>query len=64
MRSLTSDMQAAIIAGTVSPFYLVALQFNSGTKRMWTGIGTIVSGGHEWEGQGDFIGSQCHHPDG
>ena len=56
MRSLSSDMLAAIVAGTLAPIYLVALQFDSGTKYMWTGIGTVVWNGQDWEGQGDFLG--------
>jgi hypothetical protein len=38
------------------PVYLVALQFTSGTKYMWTGIGTVVWDGFDWEGMGDFLG--------
>jgi len=56
MRSLSSDMLAAIAAGTLAPIYLVALEFDSGTKYMWTGINTVVWNGHDWEGQGDFLG--------
>jgi len=56
MRSLTTDMQAAIVAGVLAPAYFVALQFDSGTKYMWTGVGTVLWNGQDWEGQGDFLG--------
>jgi hypothetical protein len=49
-------MQDALIAGTVAPVYLVALGFDSGTKYMWTGRGTVVWDGQDWEGMGDFLG--------
>ena len=56
MRSMSSENLDALVAGTVAPVYLVALGFDSGTKRMWSGSGTVVWDGHEWEGQGDFLG--------
>jgi len=56
MRSMTSGALAALVAGTVAPVYLLALQFDSGTKYMWTGIGTVLWNGQDWEGKGDFLG--------
>jgi hypothetical protein len=56
MRSLTSPTLAALIAGVVAPVYLVALQFTSGTKYVWTGINTVVWNGQNWTGQGDLLG--------
>src|ERR1700752_1720339 len=56
MRSLTTAVLAAIVAGTVAPVYLVALGFDSGTKYMWTGVNTVAWNGQDWEGQGDFLG--------
>lgn len=56
MRSLTSDVLAAIVAGTVAPVFLAALQFDSGTKYMWTGVNTVLWNGQDYEGQGDFLG--------
>ena len=56
MRSMTSGALAALVGGTVAPVYLVALEFDSGTKYMWTGHNTVTWNGHDWEGQGDFLG--------
>ena len=56
MRSLTTAALAALAAGTVAPVYLVALQFDSGTKYCWTGIGTVVWNSQDWEGMGDLLG--------
>jgi hypothetical protein len=56
MRSLTTDAQNAITAGVVTPFYMVAIAFASGTYRAWTGVNTVVWNSHEWTGLGDFLG--------
>jgi hypothetical protein len=56
VRTITDAALAALIAPTVQPVYLVAMEFTSGTKYMWTGIGTVVWDGEEWEGMGDFLG--------
>jgi hypothetical protein len=59
MRSLTTDVQNALTAGTVAPVYLVAVTFCSSPpdlKRCWTGTGTVTWGGNDYEGQGDLMG--------
>jgi len=56
MRTITTAALAALIAPTVQPVYLVACQFTSGTKYSWTGMGTVVWNGQDWEGLGDLIG--------
>ena len=56
MRTITTAALAALTAPTVMPCYLVAMQFTSGTKYMWTGLGTVVWDGNDYEGQGDLLG--------
>jgi hypothetical protein len=56
MRTISPAALAALTANTVSPVYLVAMQFTSGTKFMWTGVNNVIWDGEEWEGQGDFMG--------
>ena len=44
-----------VLAGrTVRLSYLVELQFSSGSTRLWTGYGSLVSGGFTWSGVGDL----------
>src|ERR1700727_2469057 len=56
MRTITPAALSALAANTVSPVYLVACQFTSGTKYSWTGMGTVVWSGQDWEGMGDLMG--------
>jgi hypothetical protein len=56
VRTITDAALAALLAPTVQPVYMVAMQFTSGTKYMWTGVGTVAWDGFDWEGQGDFLG--------
>jgi hypothetical protein len=56
MRTITTAALAALVAPTVQPVYLVACEFTSGVDYMWTGIGTVVWDGFEWEGMGDLLG--------
>jgi len=56
MRTMTPAALDALTAGNVQPVYLVAIAFASGTYRAWTGVNTVVWGGQEWEGEGDFFG--------
>jgi hypothetical protein len=56
MRTLSTDMANAVAAGTLAPFYFVALQFDSGTKYVSTLTGTVTWNTHDWAGQGDLLG--------
>src|ERR1700722_3046038 len=56
VRTITTASLAALTAPTVSPVYLVAMQFTSGTKFMWTGVNNVTWGGNPYEGQGDLLG--------
>ncbi len=56
MRDISSTALAALSAGTVAPFYLVAIAFTSGTYRAWTGVNTVVWNSYEWTGTGDLLG--------
>jgi hypothetical protein len=38
----------------VRPILLAWLDFVSGTKRLWSGIGNLIWDGQTWEGTGDF----------
>jgi hypothetical protein len=55
-RDLTPAAIAAMAAGNVAPFYMVAIAFPSGTVYLWTGIGTVTWNGHDWLGVGNFGG--------
>jgi hypothetical protein len=56
MRTMTDAATAALTAGTISPFYLAAIEFTSGMWRAWTGVGTLVWNAYDWTGVGDLGG--------
>lgn len=51
-RDMTAATQAAAEARTQSPRYFVELQLDSGTVRLWDGIGSITALGETWTGTG------------
>lgn len=55
-RNLTAGMAAAIGAPVVRPVFLFEAEFESGTLRMWTGVGELSWNGHTWIGGGGLIG--------
>lgn len=55
-RALTSGMQTAVAATVVRPALFAALEFDSGTVRMWTGLGSIVWDGNTYLGAGNMCG--------
>lgn len=42
-------------AGEVAEVALVHMDFATGAKRWWTGVGDLPQGGHIWQGTGDLI---------
>lgn len=56
MRSVTSGFNTAIASKRVSPIFMAAIQFLSGTAYYWTGIGSISWNGHTWVGLGKMVG--------
>lgn len=56
MRNITPDMAAAFSAPTVEPALLCELYFDSGTVRLWSGIGTLTWGENDFLGGGNLVG--------
>lgn len=54
-RSLTPVFEAALDDKVFRPFYTVQLDFDEGTVRFWTGIGTLVLGGASYAGAGNLL---------
>lgn len=55
-RGLTAGMLAAIAAGTVRPAIFFEGEYNGGTLRLWTGVGTTSWNGQSWTGGGQLLG--------
>lgn len=55
-RALTGGMQTAVSAQVVCPILLAAFEFDSGTVRVCSGIGTITWAGDDYLGVGNFCG--------
>jgi hypothetical protein len=55
-RDLTADMQAEVVKTVLQPCFFFEAEFDSGTLRLWTGIGPITWNGVEWTGAGSLIG--------
>jgi len=51
-RDLPTGLGAATAAATLSPIFLVELQWPTGTVRAWTGYGDIAWGGNTYTGTG------------
>lgn len=56
MRNLTADMAAEFAGESTSPALMAELVFDSGTVRMWTGLGTLTWNENEYLGGGNLIG--------
>jgi len=54
MRDIASGVSTALASGKVNPFLLASMDFVTGTIYVWTGIGTLTWGGHDWTGLGRF----------
>lgn len=53
-RDLTAAMQSAIQAGTVYPVIFYEGEFDSGTTRLWSGVGVTTWNGVTWQGAGEL----------
>jgi len=54
-RDLTSGMQSAATADLVRPFYLVDLNFTSGSIYLWSGHGDLIWNSNTYLGAGDLL---------
>lgn len=54
-RDLTVSMLSAIAAGTVRPVLFYEGQYETGTVRLWTGVGPIAWNGQTWTGAGSLL---------
>lgn len=52
MRDLTVSVQAELAADAVTPVFLVQLDFDSATTRVWSGIGPLSYDSQTWTGVG------------
>jgi len=55
-RDLGVDLVAEFTAAALSPVLLCEFAFDSGTVRLWNGIGDIVWGGNTYTGAGTLLG--------
>lgn len=54
-RTLPAALSSELNADELKPFYAVALLFDSGDLRFWTGYGDIVSNFEVWTGSGTVL---------
>jgi hypothetical protein len=55
-RDLTAGVQSDITAAVVYPVFFVELDFDSGSLRVWSGIGDKDWDGKTWSGVGELLG--------
>ena len=55
MPFFSETIAAHVAGGTIRAAHLFEAQFLSKTLRLWTGWGTLATGGREWEGSGGLI---------
>ena len=56
-RSLPSVITNALDDDVVNPFFAVELDFDEADPlRLWTGVGILTFGGHDWTGAGTLLG--------
>lgn len=55
-RDITAGMLTEITATTLSPVWLVKVEFDSGTVRLWTGNGDITYDSEIYQGAGNLLG--------
>lgn len=54
-RSLVQALSDELNSSNLSPFYALEFVFDSGTLRLWTGIGNLVANGETWIGGSGVI---------
>lgn len=55
-RELTSLVSDELAKQVVAPIILYEGEFDGGTVRLWTGVGTLSWNGQSWVGRGEFLG--------
>lgn len=55
-RDITAAAAAELARRRVAPVYLVDLEFDSGTTRVWSGVGDLVWNGNTYQGAGELLG--------
>lgn len=55
-RDLTTAMASGLAARVVNMLLLAEFEFDSGTIRMWSGVGTLTWNGHDYLGGGNLVG--------
>lgn len=54
-RSLSAALLSELNETQLKPFYALEFDFDSGTLRLWTGIGFLIADGEEWTGGAGVI---------
>lgn len=54
MRSIDTNLAAALSSGTCRPFFMATLQFKTSIQKVWTGVGNLVVSGQTFVGVGSF----------
>ena len=54
-RTLVQALQDELNASSLSPFYALEFVFDSGTLRLWTGLGELTANGEIWTGGAGVI---------
>lgn len=54
-RSLSVALSSQLNQSQLKPFYALEFGFDSGTLRLWTGVGSLLAGGEEWTGGAGVI---------
>jgi hypothetical protein len=54
-RELTAGMEAEVVKTSVSPIFLVEMDFASGFVRAWSGYGELSWNGYTWLGAGELM---------
>lgn len=55
MSLFSQTVEAYLDNRTIEASLLVFMDFTDNPKRWWTGFGTLMAGGYEWEGAGDIV---------
>lgn len=55
MRNLSNDMVAQLLSSSVEPAFLIELYFDSGTLRLWTGVGNFTWRNEVYTGGGNLL---------
>jgi hypothetical protein len=56
VRNLATGVEEALTSAVVRPAYLCDVEFETGTLRLWTGVGQLQWGGNTYTGAGNLAG--------